>query len=63
MKQTAGFLLKTGRPWEIVPLVLQSGFKYAGYRLGRNYRRLPKRLVMRCTMNPGYWSHGAYEKT
>nr|WP_305135713.1 glycosyltransferase [uncultured Schaedlerella sp.] len=63
VKQTAGFLLKTGRPWEIVPLVLQSGFKYAGYRLGRNYRRLPKRLVMRCTMNPGYWAHGAYEKT
>ncbi len=55
VKQTAAYLLKAGKPWEVLVLVLQSGAKYAGYRLGRNYRRLPRWLIMRCTMNPGYW--------
>ncbi len=55
VKKTAAYLIKAGKPWEILCLILQSGFKYAGYRMGRNYRRLPRRLVMRCTLNPGYW--------
>lgn len=55
VKLTAVYLLKAGKPWEIIRLFLQSGFKYVGYRLGRNYRRLPKRLILRCTLNPGYW--------
>ena len=55
VKLTAAYLLKAGKPWEIIPLILQSGSKYAGYRLGQNYRRLPGWLVLRCTLNPGYW--------
>lgn len=56
VKQTALWLLKIRKPWLIVRLILQSGCKYLGYRMGRNYRRLPKRVVMLCTMNRGYWS-------
>lgn len=56
VKETASYLMKAGKPWEIVRLVLQSGWKYAGYRMGRNYRRLPRWLIMRCTLNPVYWS-------
>lgn len=55
VRQTAAYLMKAGKPWEVIALILQSGFKYAGYRLGRNYRRLPRWLIMRCTMNRGYW--------
>ncbi len=55
VKLTAAYLLKAGKPWEIIPLILQSGSKYAGYRLGQNYRRLPGWLILRCTLNPGYW--------
>lgn len=55
VKQTAGYLLKIGKPWLVVRLIVQSGFKYLGYRIGKNYRSLPKWAVMRCTMNPGYW--------
>lgn len=55
VKQTFGYLLKSKKPWLVVRLFLQSGFKYLGYRMGLNYRRLPKWAVMRCTMNPGYW--------
>lgn len=56
VKQTAVYLMKSRRPWEIPRLILQSGFKYAGYRAGRNYRRLPRWLILRCTLNMGYWS-------
>lgn len=55
VKQTFGYLLKSKKPWLVVRLFLQSGFKYLGYRMGLNYHRLPKWAVMRCTMNPGYW--------
>lgn len=55
VRQTAAYLWKAGKPWEIIALIFQCGSKYAGYRLGRNYRRLPRWLIMRCTMNPGYW--------
>ncbi len=55
VKQTATYLLKAGKPWEIVSLILQSGFKYVGYRMGWKYQRLPRWLIMRCTLNPGYW--------
>ena len=56
VKQTAGKLLRAGKPWLIVSLVWQSGCKYLGYRLGKQYKRLPGALIRRCTMNPSYWS-------
>lgn len=55
VKKTAGYLLKIRRPWLIGSLFLKSGFKYAGYKLGQNYKRLPRWLVNKCTMNPRYW--------
>lgn len=30
-------------------------FRLAGYQLGRNYQRLSKKMILRCTMSPGYW--------
>ena len=34
---------------------VQCGFKYVGYLLGKNYRRLPRRWIMKITMNREYW--------
>ncbi len=53
--RTAQYLLRLGKPWLLAKLVAQSGFKYAGYRLGRSYARLPRKWIQACTMNPGYW--------
>lgn len=55
VKQTAAHCIRIGRPWLIFSLVFFSGCKYIGYRLGRNYQRLPKWLVRRCSMSKGYW--------
>lgn len=55
VKDTAKYLLKKGK-WYLIPdLVMQSGFKFLGYRFGKNYDRLPKKLVKRCSMNKAYW--------
>lgn len=55
VKNTALYLLKKGKFWMIPDLILKSGSKYLGYRMGKKYRRLPKAVVLRCTMSPEYW--------
>ena len=55
VKQSASYLIRRGRFYLLPDLVLKSGFKYLGYRLGKSYKRLPKKLVMMCTMNPDFW--------
>ena len=56
MKNTAGYLIKIRRPWLIMPLVIKSGFKYLGYKLGQHYKHLPQRLVVKLSSNPKYWN-------
>lgn len=52
---TARYLVKIKKPWLIFSLIIKSGFKFLGYRFGKNYRKLPEWLIAKCTMNPGYW--------
>lgn len=55
VKKTVGYLLDHGK-WYLIPeLILTSGFKYAGYFLGKRYDRLPEGIVVKCSMNKGYW--------
>ena len=55
VKDTAAWLLKQGRFWLLPSLVFTSGCKYLGYRLGKNYEKLPKKAVLWCSMSPLYW--------
>ena len=55
VKSTAGFLVKQKKPWLIVPLLWQSGCKYLGYLLGKNYKKLPMSLVRAFSMQKSYW--------
>ena len=59
VKTTALYLLKKGRFWRIPDLILKSASKYLGYRMGKNYDRLPRAVVLWCTMSPGYWKNTA----
>lgn len=55
VKNTARYLCKIHKPWLVVDLVIKSGFKFLGYRTGKIYKRLPKKVILACTMNPSYW--------
>ena len=57
VKQTAVYLLRSRKIWLLPELVIKSGFKYAGYRLGKSFRRLPERMILFCTMNRNYWEN------
>lgn len=55
VRQTARCLVKHRRPWLVPGMIVKSGFKYMGYRLGKCYRLLPDSLVVKCSMNKEYW--------
>ena len=55
VKETAGWLVRTGRLWLLPVLVLSSGSKYLGYRAGKQYQKLPRGMIRRFTMNRTYW--------
>jgi rhamnosyltransferase len=43
-------------PWLLPEVVLRNAGKYIGYRLGRNFARLPRRLCRSLSMTKGYWN-------
>ena len=51
------YLIKTGHIWLVPKLAGQSGFKYMGYFLGKRYKKLPKKVILFCTMNREYWKN------
>ena len=55
VKKNAAWLRRRGYGSYIPRLVMLSAAKYAGYRLGKIYRRLPRRMVLAATMNRSYW--------
>lgn len=51
--------LKEKKMWAQIPgVIVKSGFKYVGYRLGKQYKKLPKKLVVKCSAkgNREYWN-------
>lgn len=58
VKSTLGYLINNKEYLLIPDLILSSGMKYLGYKLGVNYKKLPESFVIYCTMNKGYWRHG-----
>lgn len=55
VKDTTKHLIKQGK-WYLIPdLVIQSGCKLIGYKLGLKYEKLPKGIVKKLSMNKQYW--------
>ncbi len=61
-KEGAGFakntliaLCKRMRFLKAFYFAMNCAFRLAGYKLGRNYPKLSKKMILRCTMSPGYW--------
>lgn len=59
VKSTFFYLLKTGK-WYFIPrLVIQSGAKFIGYKLGQSYKKLPRWLIEKISMNAKFWENSA----
>ena len=55
VKKTAKWLVENCHVLLLPQLVMASGSKYAGYWLGKHYKKLPEGLIRSLTMNPAYW--------
>lgn len=56
VKQTAKYLISMGK-WYLIPdMLIRSGFKFIGYKMGKQYRRLSRKMVLRCTSMKQYWT-------
>lgn len=53
---TVKYLIAVGKPHLIFQLVFQCIGKYAGYRMGKHYKRLSRKQILRYTMNQDYWT-------
>ncbi len=54
VKRTAAFLFRQN-PFLILLLMCQSAAKYVGYRMGKSYEKLPRRLRKICSASPSFW--------
>ena len=57
VKKTITFLKSKGLYRKIPGLIVKSGFKYIGFWLGKHYKKLSRRMILRCTMNQNYWEN------
>lgn len=55
IRKTAAYLWKNKNKRLIPKLYIDSAFKYAGYLLGKHYKILPEKVVLKCTMSKEYW--------
>ena len=55
VKAATGYLKRKHMAGKLPYFYLQCFWKYAGYLLGRHYRKLPRKVVLACTASPAYW--------
>ncbi len=53
--QTLEYLIDKKQFLLIPDLILQSGFKYLGYKAGKNYEIFPLQMRKKLSMNPSFW--------
>lgn len=57
VKSAMNYLTEQKKYGEIFRLISHSGFKFLGYKFGKNYQKLPKSMVIKFSMNKEYWKH------
>ena len=55
VKSMAKYACDKGKPWMVFPLLIKSMCKYAGYFLGKRFKKLSEWFVKKCTMDSEYW--------
>ena len=54
VKETTLYLIKKGKLFSVPGMLVKSAFKYLGYKLGKNYGKLPDAAVLKLTMNRSF---------
>ncbi len=55
VKEAIKYLVKTKKIYLIPHLIIESGFKFLGYKLGRNYKKIPIKYVKKMSMHSFYF--------
>lgn len=55
LKMTIKHLWKVGKTAQIPRFIIHSGYKLIGYRMGKRFRSLSRKVILFCTMNRNYW--------
>ena len=55
VKKTSEKLIAKRSYLGVIRLYILSGYKYIGYKMGKNYKKLPKKFILWSTMNKNYW--------
>jgi rhamnosyltransferase len=55
VKNTCLYLIKSKHILLIPDFIMQSGFKYLGFKCGKQYDKMPKGLIKKLSLNPTYW--------
>ena len=55
VKTATDYLKKNHKAGKLPYFYTQCAFKYLGYLLGRHYKMLPRKLILKLTMNKEYW--------
>lgn len=55
VKQGAKYLYNHNQIWLLPYFIIQTGFKFIGFKFGKYYHILPKKLILICTSNEQYW--------
>ncbi|HFL3605257.1 TPA: glycosyltransferase family 2 protein [Clostridioides difficile] len=55
VKEALKYLVRNNKIWLIPYLIIESGFKFTGYRFGKKYKKLPKFFVKKMSMYSFYF--------
>ena len=57
VKESAKYLIKIGKAYLIPHLIVDSGFRFLGYKAGKNYKKIPMKLVKKMSMHSFYFNN------
>lgn len=63
VKEAIKYLNKNKKIYLIPHLIIQSGFKFIGYKLGSNYKKIPMKYVKRMSMHSFYFDEKYKEES
>ena len=62
VKKTLKFFIKKRKFSYLPGIFCQNAAKYIGYCLGKNYKKLPKKWILKLSLNPSYWKSDGENK-